>query len=313
MEPLVSILIPTCNRHQLVVKAIKSALAQTYKNIEIVITDNSHGDETKAVIAEIDEDRIVYVKNIDNIGPILNWRKALSIAEGRYCILLPDDDFLINPFYIEDAVGIALGFDVKLVVTDCILGYPGKKQIGASNHSGMIDGKDFIKDFMDGLFIPTIANLFERTAALESNAFYSNDILYSDIELWMKLMSIGNVYCYNIPSVFYLFHTNNIVMNMDESQIITSSRYLRSSVESFADENLVNDLVRRYVLFISSLYDSISYNVIKRVFQENKVNNSGISLFLKLKFARLRFLVKVSITHYLSMLPTFCYGKDLRK
>lgn len=64
MEPLVSVLIPTNNRPQLLLKAVKSALAQTYKNIEIVITDNSSERILEDDINHISDDRIFYKKTI---------------------------------------------------------------------------------------------------------------------------------------------------------------------------------------------------------------------------------------------------------
>jgi len=279
MESLVSILIPTRNRPALLIKAVKSALAQTYKQIEIVITDNSDIDQSSALKYLIEDKRVSYIKNLDNIGPILNWRKALECSSGRYCLILPDDDYLLNPFYIEDAVKILNDEKVSLVVPNCILSYPEIQIIGKSGHQGYIGGQDFIRA---GLHIPHIGNIFRKEIALRLNAFHSNDILWSDIELWRRMMSIGGVYCYSIPSVLYLFHNSNIVLNMTRSELIVNSRFIRSSVESFADENLIYDLVFSYICAIDGLGVKVDSDFLKSVMKKNNIENSFALMYLNL-------------------------------
>ncbi|TKZ30921.1 glycosyltransferase family 2 protein, partial [Brachyspira catarrhinii] len=60
--PLVSVLIPTYNRKLLLKRALDSVLNQTYKNIEIYVTDNASTDGTLEFIQEylINDKRIIY-------------------------------------------------------------------------------------------------------------------------------------------------------------------------------------------------------------------------------------------------------------
>ena len=287
--PLVSILIPTCNRPELLPKAINSALFQSYKNIEVVVSDNSITPETEEMVSRISDPRLFYSRNKENIGPILNWRRALNIAKGEYCVLLPDDDYFINPFYLEDAVSIALRYEVKLVITDCILAKPNKKSVISSRHSGLIEGRLFIERYLKTISIPTIANLFDRKSAVEFDAFQTNDILYSDVELWMKFLSRGKVFCYNTPSVYYLLHGNNIVTNMEPAALIHNSKYIRRSVGSFASENLIYKLICRYVLFVDRIYDYglVNYSFIKKVFEENGISRYPFVLVFRCQCGRL--------------------------
>lgn len=294
MGPLVSVLIPTCNRPALLLKAVNSALLQSYKNIEVVVSDNSVTSETEEMVSRISDPRLVYSRNKENIGPILNWRRALHIANGEYCVLLPDDDYLINPFYLEDAVSIALRYEVKLVITDCILARPSKKHIGSSGHSGLIDGRLFIEQYLKKLSIPTIANLFDRRTAVGFDAFQTNEILYSDVELWMRFMSHGKVFCYNTPSVYYLFHGDNIVTNMAPNTLVLNSIYIRRSVDSFASEDLICELICRYVLFVDQIYGLVNCSVIQKIFKKNGVFRLPFVLMFRCQYRRLkRDLIKI--------------------
>ncbi|MDD5056759.1 MAG: glycosyltransferase family 2 protein [Sideroxydans sp.] len=292
MEPLVSVLIPTCNRPELLLKAINSALLQSYKNIEVVVSDNSNTTETEEMVLGISDPRLVYSRNKENIGPILNWRKALEIAKGEYCVLLPDDDYLINPFYLEEAVSIALRYEVKLVIPDCILDKPNNKSVGLSRYSGMIEGRLFIQN---NYSIPTIANLFNRKLAIKLDAFRSNEILYADVELWMRMMSLGKVYCYDTPSVYYLFHGANIVTNLSPDVLVRNSKYIRRSVDSFASEELIYELVCRYVLFVDDICKLADYEFIKNVFFENGITVSPATLLLECKYVRAKAGIKAAV------------------
>ncbi|UJF35502.1 glycosyltransferase family 2 protein [Paenibacillus hexagrammi] len=98
MDPLVSILLPTYNRPKYVEQALKSALQQTYANVEIIICDNSNNDETERIVSTYLEQpgtaNLKYVKNKSNIGPIANMQKCFDLASGDFINYLMDDDLL---------------------------------------------------------------------------------------------------------------------------------------------------------------------------------------------------------------------------
>lgn len=91
--PLVSVLIPTHNRPDYLEIALKSALEQSYKNIEIIISDN--GDDAQS------QERITpYLKRNSNITyyrksgmtAVENFDKCLELSKGEYINYLMDDD-----------------------------------------------------------------------------------------------------------------------------------------------------------------------------------------------------------------------------
>ena len=88
----VTVSIPTYNRARFIGKAVDSVLAQTYKDIEILIIDNASTDDTQKIISSFDDNRIKYVKNEENIGIIGNWNKCIGLAQGQYLMILGDDD-----------------------------------------------------------------------------------------------------------------------------------------------------------------------------------------------------------------------------
>ncbi|MFT4250444.1 MAG: glycosyltransferase family 2 protein [Candidatus Woesearchaeota archaeon] len=99
-QPLVSIIIPTYNRAELVTRAIQSALKQTHKNIEIIVIDDCSTDNTEQAIKQIKDKRVQYKKNKRNSGAPTSRNNGLAQAKGEYINFLDDDDE-IHPKKIE--------------------------------------------------------------------------------------------------------------------------------------------------------------------------------------------------------------------
>jgi GT2 family glycosyltransferase len=103
--PTVSVSIPTYNRPGFVEQAIRSCLAQTYQDFEIVVSDNSTNDETASLVQRIGSSKIRYFRNPGNLGSFQNLTLAVERAQGRYIKLLMDDD-LMKPRSLERSVAI---------------------------------------------------------------------------------------------------------------------------------------------------------------------------------------------------------------
>lgn len=99
-NPLVSICIPTYQRPELLERAIRSCLAQTYPYFEILITDNSLDDASGQMVARLNDPRIYYHTNGTNIGPHSSADLVATMATGKYVKFLMDDD-LLKPRCLE--------------------------------------------------------------------------------------------------------------------------------------------------------------------------------------------------------------------
>jgi glycosyltransferase involved in cell wall biosynthesis len=103
MDSKVTIAIPTYNRAAYFRIALDSALAQTYSNLEIVVSNNACTDDTAGVLASIDDPRMRAVMQPSTVGMMENWNACLNAASGKYFLLLSDDDIL-EPTAIAEMV-----------------------------------------------------------------------------------------------------------------------------------------------------------------------------------------------------------------
>ena len=118
--PLVSILIPAYNRPHFLKIALESALNQTYKNLEIIICDDSTNYEVKNMIQPYLEiyNNLKYFNNAETVGKKCgtNCSRCFSLACGEYVNFLNDDD-VFYPKKIERMVEFLKDEEITLVTS----------------------------------------------------------------------------------------------------------------------------------------------------------------------------------------------------
>ena len=104
-SPLVSIGLPVYNGARHIERAVKAVLAQTYEDLELIISDNASTDETYEICDQLAraDDRIRLLANERNMGAAANFNAVFLQSAGRYFKWLGHDDFL-EPTAIEVAV-----------------------------------------------------------------------------------------------------------------------------------------------------------------------------------------------------------------
>lgn len=93
MSELVSIIMPSYNTARFIGQSIRSVLAQSYGNWELIIVDDGSADGTDEVVRPfLADSRILYLKNRKNRGAAFCRNRALARAKGRWIAFLDSDD-----------------------------------------------------------------------------------------------------------------------------------------------------------------------------------------------------------------------------
>ena len=106
IQPLVSVGIPTYNRPDGLKRTLECMLAQTYTNLEIIVSDNaSPNPEVEKIACEFAsrDTRVSFYRQKENHGGAFNFKFVLEQARGQYFMWAADDD-LWESFYIEKLV-----------------------------------------------------------------------------------------------------------------------------------------------------------------------------------------------------------------
>ena len=105
--PVVSLGMPVYNGERYVREAVRSALAQSLDDIELVISDNASTDATERICREFAaaDPRVRYFRNTSNVGAHPNFNLAFDRSRGRYFKWLAHDD-LLHPDYLQQCVAV---------------------------------------------------------------------------------------------------------------------------------------------------------------------------------------------------------------
>jgi glycosyltransferase involved in cell wall biosynthesis len=90
--PKVSVVIPTHNRVERLGRAIRSALAQTFSDVEVLIADDASKDRTGDMVLGMGDPRVRYFRHATNLGVSAARNTAISHARGEFVAFLDDDD-----------------------------------------------------------------------------------------------------------------------------------------------------------------------------------------------------------------------------
>ncbi|MFO1353042.1 MAG: glycosyltransferase family A protein, partial [Gammaproteobacteria bacterium] len=103
-----SVIVPVHNRPVLLREAVASAMAQTYRPIEIIIIDDGSTDTTPAAIADLAERHAPVLRAVrqDNAGPGRAREAGRLLAQGEFIQYLDSDDLLLPTKFELQVAGL---------------------------------------------------------------------------------------------------------------------------------------------------------------------------------------------------------------
>ncbi|MDD4697855.1 MAG: glycosyltransferase family A protein [Fermentimonas sp.] len=201
-QKLVSIIIPAYNAEKYIEEAVKSALASTYSNFEIVIVNDGSTDTTQEIIDTLaSQYPAIRSYTQSNAGASAARNHAISKAKGFYILPLDSDNY-ISPDYVEEAVKVLEAEpDVKLV--SCEAKYIGEK-------SGRWKFKPFSLNLLCRKNLIDNCAMY-RKADWEKVGGYCESILgREDWDFWLSLFETGGEFVrLPIVGLYYRVRSNS--------------------------------------------------------------------------------------------------------
>jgi len=314
----VSVIIPTYNRAEFLGQAIESALAQDYPNIEIIVIDNASTDNTQNIVNSYIEDaRIKYFINPENIGMVNNWKKALyEYVTGEWFIILSDDDYLINSTYLTRAIHLAKEDNQILLIYagGILLDMRDNSKTKLEQPFNRINcGKDIFmtRNQVKPIDFILCNVLFKVEASKRLDCFNAPNNLCCDSQLFLQLCLRGKVGYLNEEVAVYRMHTSNLTHKIlthyplfieswsylsipfndaKENQLLDSKQ-----IGLFENKQIYQEIYKvllNSVLFFPEKRFEISQKLIQE-FNQNIFNLVSKNKFLKVKIFLALFCPKV--------------------
>ncbi len=214
-EKLVSIAMTTYNGEKYLREQLESIFNQTYKNIEVVVTDDCSKDETAQILKEYKQKYgLKYYINETNLGYVKNFEKALSLCKGEY-IAFADQDDVWMPEKIEVLMNEIEG--VSLVYADAELIDQNDESYGETKKERNIrEDKNFpasnLKEVIE-IGLQGCASMFERDVLLKAmpfpNELLKRNKIYHDRWIGIVAGKMKGIKFVDKPLIKYRLHMNN--------------------------------------------------------------------------------------------------------
>jgi glycosyltransferase involved in cell wall biosynthesis len=209
VKPLISIAMATYNGEKYLKEQLDSIYAQTYKNIEVIVTDDCSTDKTVEILEQYTQTKgLKYYVNESNLGFVRNFEKVISLCSGTY-IALSDQDDIWFPNKIDilfKNIGkkalacsdASLMDDEGVCFSESLFKY-------ANNHIPVQDIfiRLLVSNFVTGCTVMAKKTLFEESHPIP------NGIEYHDWWYGIIAASKEGIYIHRSPLLFYRQHDSN--------------------------------------------------------------------------------------------------------
>jgi glycosyltransferase involved in cell wall biosynthesis len=263
-QSLVSVVIPSYNAARTITRAIRSALDQDYKNLEVIVADDGSTDATAEIAGIFRDPRIVLVPSLKNHGAAATRNRALRRATGAYVAFLDADDAWL-PGKISLQVGMMEQHPkARLATCDCLFfGFDERPRTTFYQRRTPCAGEDAWRVLLAYNFIATPTVLARRTDILDLGGFSESLPIGEDQDLWIRLAVQGELVF--SPEVFVHAHNQPASLShrcqQDEAFLLLSmvGKHLRQQAYRLQEHELRAIWGQRLFDIAANLYNNKEY------------------------------------------------------
>lgn len=254
-EPLVTAVITTYKRSaDILERALKSIVNQTYKNIEIIIVNdcpdnNKNNDDIKGMLRKYDNENIKYIVVEKNGGACKARNIALNASKGKYIAFLDDDDewlpkkieLQVLKMETDSSCSIVYCNSISKIVED------NKEKIHFKEYQpeGIIYNILLKKNIIGSCSFP----LIRTKDLLEVKGFREDMPALQDWELYIRILKNNSALYVDEPCVRYYFYKGDRLSRNHNNRIIAYEKILNE-----INDDLILDNDSSYEFYMMGVY-----------------------------------------------------------
>ena len=207
-KPLVSIIMNCFNGEAYLLESIKSVLAQTYKNWEVIFWDNRSTDNSGKIYKSFNDKRLKYYYASTHTSLYQARNMAIEKCNGEFIAFLDTDDWWI-PEKLDQQIQLFKDNEIGLVYSNCYLHYENTKKNKLLSKKKLPIGKvtNALLKFYNMAIITVVIRkkLFDQFQQ-KFNPKYN---IIGDFDFFIKLSTITKVQCVQSPLAYHRYHQYN--------------------------------------------------------------------------------------------------------
>jgi glycosyltransferase involved in cell wall biosynthesis len=185
-NPLISVVLPTFNRCRLLGRALDSVLAQTYRNLELIVVDDGSTDDTALLLSAYARDRLRVIRQ-PNRGVSAARNAGMRQASGQWIALLDSDDYWL-PQKLERQLDFFKNNPTQVICQTEEIWIRNGVRVNPKKRHQKFSGWIFEKCLPLCLISPSAVML--RASLLEQVGFFDENLpACEDYDLWLRVTS----------------------------------------------------------------------------------------------------------------------------
>jgi glycosyltransferase involved in cell wall biosynthesis len=207
---MISVVIPTHNREELIARAVRSVQNQTYKDLEILVVSDGSTDGTKAVVESLakDDDRIRFIEYFPAKGGNTARNTGIKASQGEYVAFLDDDDEWLSD-KLECQIKVMESSEkIGLVYTGVHIIYLNEKaeySFRAKEHG------DLKERILIDNCIGTTSTVMVRRSLFEKTGLFDEALkARQDYDLWIRFCQVCETGCVPDEKINYYNDTGKV-------------------------------------------------------------------------------------------------------
>jgi glycosyltransferase involved in cell wall biosynthesis len=280
-SPKFSVIIRTYNRAQLLTRAIKSVLNQTYNNYELLIIDDGSTDTTGECVKQFQDRRIRYHKHEMNLGVCQAANSGIELAQGEFISFLDSDDEWM-PEMLENV------FDKFQSDTHigCVYTSYSRKNVNGVNHEYRFNLEGNIyKDALKQGYITLPTTLSIRKQCFDEIGGFDLDILVGEDDV--MCLKLAKRYKFGlVKKILAIIHCDagsRVSANKEQYAAdfnLIVNRFKEDIVNYCGHETLARHYVRAGILFVRAKNRKMAIRKLSKSFKYGFTLKGVAGLFI---------------------------------
>ncbi|WP_268892127.1 glycosyltransferase family 2 protein [Enterococcus casseliflavus] len=189
---MISVVLPTFNRANTLMRAVESVLNQSYKNIELIVVDDCSTDNSLELLSKIDDTRLKIVQLDENKGANFCRNLGIEISNGDYIAFQDSDDYWLPDKLIKQ-LSYLIDYDCDVIASDMIVIDEDNQNIMRAISNEKKQGIVKFEDLLFENYISTQMVLAKRNV-FSIEKFNIQLSRFQDWELFLRLSKEFNFY-----------------------------------------------------------------------------------------------------------------------
>ncbi len=249
-HPTVTVCIPTYNRPEMLRASLQSVLWQSYRDFEVIVSDNASETDTVGVVESFGDPRVRIDRLDENIGLFGNLTRCLHLGSGKYRVMLPDDDLMLpgnlqsKVAFFEAHPQVGMVHSSFRYIDSSSLPYGPVTNWAQLEKDTVQSGWQFIGQSIAQGGMTCVSSVMLRGELVAEDRFDSADGPYCDMALWLRVAAKADVGFLAEGLSGYRLHTGSA-----SSSFRTHRRLFGRTVTTMRHADALNQAHGRFVEF----------------------------------------------------------------